>query len=392
MKIGIVSPFELQILEKYLYKTDSEELSKIVGLGGTQPTQLAIQFLNMGYKVSLFTLSKSIPAGEYKVFSGENIKIYIGHFRRGKQVTLDFQSKEIKQIKEMILVDNPNILSAQWTYEFALASLLSKIHATITVRDWSPEIFKLTKKPYRLMRMLMSFLVYLKGSNFIANSPYIDKKINFLRSRKIGIIPNGINDELFLQKDKKFSNQNEFKIISVNNGFDERKNLKSLIIAFNKLLNKYENIKLYLIGNSFGQDQEAYIWCKDYGLLDNIEFVGKVNYNQVIEYLDMSDSMVHPALEESFGNTLVEAMARKVPIIAGINSGAVPWVVGDNGMLIDVGNERLIQDAIEVLIKNPERLKEYSENGFQNAYNRFRLSNIAQQYIKKFNEILGEKY
>jgi len=106
----------------------------------------------------------------------------------------------------------------------------------------------------------------------------------------------------------------------------------------------------------------------------------------------MSDSMVHPALEESFGNTLVEAMARKVPIIAGINSGAVPWVVGDNGMLIDVGNERLIQDAIEVLIKNPERLKEYSENGFQNAYNRFRLSNIAQQYIKKFNEILGEKY
>ena len=391
MKIGIASPFELQMLEKYLYEKDSQELNKINGLGGTQPTQLAMQFLNMGYEVSLFTLSQSIPVGEYKVLSGKNLKIYIGHFRRGKQVTLDFQYKEIKQIKEMILVDKPDILSAQWTYEFAFASLLSKIPTIITVRDWSPEIFKLTKKPYRFMRMLMSFFVYYKGNNFIANSPYIDQKLKFLQSKKIGILPNGIQDSIFLSIKKEFDISNEFNIISINNGFGERKNLKPLIKAFINLVTKYKNLHLYLIGDGFGQEQLAYQWCRDNSLLSNIHFVGKVNYTQVIQCLDMSDLMVHPALEESFGNILVEAMARRVPVIAGKNSGAVPWVVRESGLLVNVSDEGSIEKSIEEFIKNPEKLVEYSEKGYQNAYSRFRLSNIANQYIKKFNEILGEK-
>lgn len=391
MKIGIASPFELQMLEKYLYEKDSQELNKVVGLGGTQPTQLAIQFLNMGYEVSLFTLSRTVPIGNYKIFNGKNLKIYVGHFRRGKRVTLDFQYKEIKQIKEMILADKPDVLTAQWTYEFALASLLSKTPSTITVRDWSPEIFRLTKKPYRFMRMLMSFLVYCKGNSFISNSPYIDEKLKFLKSKRIGIIPNGIQDSIFLPIKKEFDISNEFNIISINNGFGERKNLKPLIKVFSILVKKYNNLQLYLLGDGFGQGQLSYKWCQDNSLLENIHFVGKVNYTQVIEYLDKSHLMVHPALEESFGNILVEAMARKIPVVAGKNSGAVPWVVGESGVLIDVSDEDNIKKSIELFINHSKKLDEYSEKGYQNAYSRFKISNIANQYINKFNEILRSK-
>jgi L-malate glycosyltransferase len=387
MIIGMASPLEMQMLVKYLYENDKQLIQNICGLGGTQPTQLAIQFLKMGHKVSLFTLSQDIKQNEYKIFRGDNLTIYIGHFRRGKKVTLDFQYKEIALVKRMINIDNPDVLSCHWTYEFAMAGILSKKPTFITVRDWSPEILKLTKKPYRLMRMTMSFFVYSFGKNFIPNSPYMDKKIKFLKDKKLEIIPNGIDDDLLLTEEKRFNKATKLKIISINHGFGEIKNLKPLIKAFNQAQRIYEDISLYLLGDGFEIAGEAYMWCQENDLLTNIVFIGKVNYSEVMSLLDKSDLMVHPAKEESFGNILVEAMSRRVPVIAGEKSGAVPWVAGDSCMLVDINSVDKIYKSILYFIVNHDKLNIYSKKGYDNVYSRFRLSQIALKYLQSFKSI-----
>ncbi len=391
MKIGIVSPFELQMLLDYLYEDDKIKMQSIYGLGGTQPTQIAIQLIKMGHEVSIFTLSQDIEPNEYKILKGKNLIIYVGHFRRGKKVVLDFQFKEIALVKKMIKLDNPDILSCHWTYEFALAGILSKVPTLITVRDWSPEILKLTKKPYRFMRMIMSFFVYAFGKKFIPNSPYIEEKLKFLKDKRLKIIPNGINDSLLLNDEKEFHQSSELKILSINNGFDERKNLKPLIRAFNKILEINSNITLYLLGDGFAVSEEAFKWCRENNLSDNITFVGRIEHQKVIALIDECDLMVHPAKEESFGNTLVEAMARRVPIVAGQNSGAVPWVIGDCGVLININNEDEIYESILYFIKNPEKLKFYSKKGYDNVYSRFRLSQIVLKYLNYFDKVVKEK-
>lgn len=389
MKIGMASPFELQMLLDYLYEEDNINMQSIRGLGGTQPTQIAIQFIKMGYKVSIFTLSQDIKPNEHKVFRGENLTIFVGHFRRGKKVVLDFQLKEIILVKRMIEFDKPDILSCHWTYEFALSGILSKIPTLITVRDWSPEILKLTKKPYRFMRMIMSFFVYIFGKKFIPNSPYIEGKLKFLKDKKLKIIPNGIDDGLLLNNEKKFNKFSELKLISINNGFNEIKNVKVLISAFDKLLKTYKDITLYLVGDGFGIKEEAFEWCEKNKLLDNIVFVGRIEHKKVIALIDECDLMVHPAREESFGNILVESMARRVPVVAGQNSGAVPWVVGDSGLLININNEDEIYESILYFIKDPEKLNDYSRKGYDNVHTRFRLSQVALEYINNFNKVLG---
>lgn len=389
MKIGLASPFELQMLLDYLYNDDKNRMESIRGMGGTQPTQIAIQFIKMGYQVSIFTLSQDIEPNEYKIFKGRNLTIYVGHFRRGKKVVLDFQFKEIALVKKMINVDKPDILSCQWTYEFALAGILSNVPTLITVRDWSPEILKLTKKPYRLMRMIMSFFVYVFGKKFIPNSPYIEDKLNFLKDKRLKIIPNGIDDSLLLNNEKKFNKPFELKLISINNGFDERKNLKPLIRAFNQLLETNSHITLYLLGDGYAIYEEAYEWCKKNKLSDNIIFIGRIEHKKAIALIDECDLMIHPAREESFGNILVESMARKVPVIAGKNSGAVPWVVRDNGLLININNEDEIYESILYFIKEPKQLYYYSKKGYDNVHARFRLSQIVLGYINNFNKVLG---
>ncbi len=388
MRIGIASPFELHMLLDYLYYDDKNRMESIRGSGGTQPTQIALQFIKMGYEVSIFTLSQDIKPNEYKIFKGNNLTIYVGHFRRGKKVVLDFQFKEIMLVKKMIKFDKPDILSCHWTYEFALAGILSKIPTFITVRDWSPEIFKLTKKPYRFMRMIMSFFVYTFGKNFIPNSPYMEKKLNFLKDKRLKIIPNGIDDSLLLKDKKEFRKPSELKLISINNGFDERKNLKPLIRAFNQLLETNSNITLYLLGDGFAIYGEAYEWCRENKLLDNIIFVGRTEHKKVIALIDECDLMVHPAKEESFGNILVEAMARRVPVIAGQNSGAVPWVIGNSGVLINIKSEDEIYKSILYFISNSQKLNYYSDKGYENVYARFRLSQVVLAYINNFNKVL----
>jgi glycosyltransferase involved in cell wall biosynthesis len=389
MRIGIASPFELQMLLEYLYEDDKKNMKNIEGLTGTQPTQIAIQFIKKDYNISIFTLSQDIELNEYKVFKGKNLTIYVGHFRRGKKVTLDFQRKEVMLVKKMILLENPDVLSCHWTYEFALAGILSKIPTLITVRDWSPAILMLMKKPYRFMRMIMSFFVYLKGNNFIPNSPYIENKLKFLNTKRLDIIPNGIDDSLLLTNKKIFNKS--LNLISINNGFGERKNLKQLLIAFNKIVKNNYKIKLFLLGDGFALDDEAYLWCKENKYLENIEFIGKVNYNEVIQYIDNSDLMVHPSKEESFGNILVEAMARRVPVIAGKESGAVPWVIKESGILVDINKSDEIYKAILKFIETPKLLEIYSLKGYDNVFNRFRMSEIELQYLNNFHKIIGDR-
>jgi L-malate glycosyltransferase len=388
MKIGISSPVELRLLSDLLCNDNKKAINGIKGLGGTQPAQLAVQFIKMGHEVSIFTLSPDISPGQYKVYCGDNLKIYVGHFRKNKMCVLDFQCKEIQLLKTMINVGKPKVLSCHWTYEFALAGILSKCPTVITVRDWSPKILKLTRKPYRLMRMIMSFFVFVIGKKFIANSFYIEQKLTFLKTKIVKTIPNGINDSLFFLGHKKFNSSNRIRLISINNGFGKIKNVEVLIRAFSKLLKSYKDLSLFLVGDGFGENEDAYNWCKSNGLLGNVFFMGRQEHENVMDLLDNSDLLIHPALEESFGNILVEAMARKVPVIAGERSGAVPWVVKDSGLLVDVSSEVEIYKSILSFVENSKLLYEYSEKGYSNAFSRFRLSKIASFYLDFFRKNL----
>ena len=80
------------------------------------------------------------------------------------------------------------------------------------------------------------------------------------------------------------------------------------------------------------------LWAQKKGLSDGVNFVGPVDPDELIDIYEQVDLMVHPSMEESFGMVLVEAMARKIPVIGGEKSGAVPWVLdnGKAGVLTDI--------------------------------------------------------
>jgi glycosyltransferase involved in cell wall biosynthesis len=74
------------------------------------------------------------------------------------------------------------------------------------------------------------------------------------------------------------------------------------------------------------------------GLHRNIELGGFVSPRELKGKLSKMSILLHPALEESFGMAVAEAMALGLPVVAGVEAGGLPWLLdeGKAGFLTDV--------------------------------------------------------
>ena len=104
----------------------------------------------------------------------------------------------------------------------------------------------------------------------------------------------------------------------------------------------------------------------------NIEILGNVSDEELIDLYNSSDIFVLPSIVDSQGNTeglgvvLLEAMACKLPVIAS-NIGGIPDIVHDriNGLLVPQKNIFELTSALTDLIKNEEFRKSLALNGYE---------------------------
>ncbi|MEJ5352687.1 MAG: glycosyltransferase family 4 protein [Melioribacteraceae bacterium] len=384
MHIGIAGPILTDSLKNYL------ELPKNYpkGLGGSNVNNLIIGLLKLGHKVSIYTLD--VDVREPKVLNGKQLKVYFGEYRkRARHRMQDFFRKESQQIKEFIQTDKPEIVNAHWGYEFAIGTIKSGYPHIITLHDVPMEILKLQKDLYRVVRLLMNYWVMKNGKYFCANSPYTADKLKKF-SKDIPVIPNSILSEWIVDKPKEFPNE-KTKIISLLSGWGEIKNPQPAIKAFSMLRKKYKDkIEYHLYGSGYEKFGIGYNWAKENDLLDGIYFHGPKPYWEIIELLPNYDILLHPAKEESFGMTLIEAMAKGLPVIAGKNSGAVQWVLnyGENGILVDVTSPDDIANGIERLINDKLLYEKLSLEGLKYVLSQFNDEKIAKQYINIYRNLL----
>ncbi len=388
MKIGIASPINVKSLQNYLnLEAASPHLS--LGLGATAVNTIILGLLRQGHKVSVYTLDPQVK--ETLVLKGELLTIYIGYYRRGNafQRASNFFKPEIDQVKHFILQDKPDIVNAHWSYEFAIAAIQSNIPHLITFRDEAWEILKHHRDIYRVFRFLMDRWVRWNGKNFSANSPYLAEKLKSLNN--LTMIPNPIDDKYIVAQGKILSKP--IKIVTILTGWIERKNPKNALLAFKKLREKYkEGVELYMYGQGFGKGKQAEQWATENQCTEGVHFIGAVPHTDLMKEISNYHILLHPALEESFGNTLLEGMARGLPIVAGKESGAVPWVVnyGKNGVLVDVKNINDIAKGIEQLIGDATLYQNLSKDGLDYVKENFSSNSIAQKYYELYKEILSK--
>jgi glycosyltransferase involved in cell wall biosynthesis len=305
---------------------------------------------------------------------------------------LDVFAVERRHLRRTLQRESPDVVHAHWTYEYPLGALATTLPTLTTIRDWAPTILRNTPPwPYRLLRLMMALYVFWRGEHFTANSPYIASKMKSWFGWDIPVIPNALSDDQFYDSPRSPSLEAPV-FVSVNNGFGPRKNVRTLLRAFQQLRDACSPACLKLIGTAYGRGEEAHAWATAHDLDDNVEFRGRVPHSTVIETILQADVLVHPAREESFGNTLVEAMAQKTPVIAGRNSGAVPWVLGegDAGVLTDVEVPSTLAAAMKKMIESEDTWTTYAQAGFERARQNFRLTVTTDQFLSLYTQLANE--
>lgn len=126
----------------------------------------------------------------------------------------------------------------------------------------------------------------------------------------------------------------------------EQKGWKILLQAMEQLP---QDFKVVLIGDG-EQRHELEARLKESGLDGRAFYAGLLSQRQLLACYPQFDAVVLPAVTtgnsvEQFGRVLAEAMACGVPVI-GSDSGAIPEVVGDGGLIVEEGDPGALAAAI----------------------------------------------
>jgi glycosyltransferase involved in cell wall biosynthesis len=101
-------------------------------------------------------------------------------------------------------------------------------------------------------------------------------------------------------------------------------------------------------------------------------------------------SMTQPNWMEQFGRVLIEAMACGVPVI-GSDSGEIPHVIGDAGIIVPEGDAGSLRAAIQSLGDNPQARAQYANAGRKRALTRFTNLAAAQNIYRVYQSVLAAR-
>lgn len=190
-------------------------------------------------------------------------------------------------------------------------------------------------------------------------------------------IPNGIDTNLFKPQDKRKAKE-QFNLpldkkcilFVAENLANPRKGLQYILEAYESM--QHLDVCLCLVGK-FEQVFSENIIC-----------LGSIADEQtLVQIYSASDVLVSTALEESFGNTLIEAMACGVPTI-GFGVGGVKDIIrnGFSGYLIEPRNTKDLAQQLDRLLADENLALAMGTNARNIAENEYDIRKQARSYLQ----------
>ncbi|MBO0348267.1 glycosyltransferase family 4 protein, partial [Phormidium pseudopriestleyi FRX01] len=181
--------------------------------------------------------------------------------------------------------------------------------------------------------------------------------------------------------------------------FVEEKGLLTLLQSLSHLTDK--PWKLLLLGR--GPLKETLLQkATELNLQNQIIWIESVPHDEVQRYINLMDVLVLPSettdkfktltsagWKEQFGHVLIEAMACQVAVI-GSDSGEIPNVIQDAGLVFPEGNAEALQDCLFKLMDNRLFAEELAHRGYKRAMEHYTNQALAQQQLEFYQTILEE--
>ncbi|MCC5846417.1 MAG: glycosyltransferase family 4 protein [Verrucomicrobia bacterium] len=388
MHIAFCSPCSLLHLKDLL--DDTTDLPE--GYAYPQAALLIREMIQRGHQVSLVT--NSLCVSQPKRWSGPNLTIICTPRRkRAIEFLKDLYRTEVRHMRKALLDCQPDIIQANWCYEFADAALSTRIPCVVTIRDSPWRIARMMKHPYRWFRALYSStFVVPRLKHTVCISQYMQdefKKLSFYTKSSV-IIPNGVPTPKVAPIWSEGPNYKQ--LLSVTE-WNDRKNVKRLLAAFQQSRNAFPDLKLFLYGRGLEPGGPGECWANENNLQEQVCFMGYEQVQKIYSaYNPLETLFISTTLEESFGNIFIEAMSHRFPCLGGKCSGAVPWILNDGacGFLFDAESVESISQNSNHCLEHPSECHVKAELGFQRVLSEFTISSVVDKYLTFYQKILNQ--
>jgi len=184
---------------------------------------------------------------------------------------------------------------------------------------------------------------------------------------KVTVIPNPV-DEAFLTAEIVHKKDiSEFKFVTVSL-FRPEKRINWLIKAFKELVRERQNLRLVIIGDG-PEKNNIFRLINKLNVKKFITLTGYLSKEEIIKILQKCHAYIQTSQVETFGMSIVEAMALGLPVISTKCGGPEDFINKNNGILVDINNYKNLIDAMLRIIYdynkyNPETIRNYIIKNF----------------------------
>jgi D-inositol-3-phosphate glycosyltransferase len=212
---------------------------------------------------------------------------------------------------------------------------------------------------------------------------------------RIGVIPGGVNLELFQSMDKALAKRqlsfNGSKIILFVGRIEPLKGISQLIKAMPYLLPAH-NVKLVIIGGDEYSQYEMDSLQKlidELHIQDSVVFLGRMTQDRLPGFYNAADVCVIPSYYESFGLVAMESLACGTPVVA-TDVGNFRNIIqeGKSGYILPDNSPPHLAEKIALLLAKPDSDARYTLS-LRASVSRYSWSNVAEAIMQEFRLVLA---
>jgi glycosyltransferase involved in cell wall biosynthesis len=316
--------------------------------------------IKQGYEVHVIFSSEG-PA--IHLFEALNIQIYLlphlNWLRRASflKFSYDFYRayRSAKKFETLYRRISPDLIYINTSVSFSAAVAAKKtgIPSVWHIREMFQDVGGEMKAPF-IFKPIVKYLFSKLPTKLVVNAKAVsDNMLNEKGQAKAQVIPIGISNQFFIKNQSsaiKLEKKNF--LIGVPGTLRPAKGHAFFLNAVATILKDNPTIEVFITGDGHPKFLEYLkTQVSNLGIANQVSFLGTVV--DMPAFYKLCDLIVVPSASESFGRTVIEAMASEVAIVA-TAVGGISEIIDDqiNGLLVAYGDEDGLRHAIATLIND----------------------------------------
>ena len=384
-RITLIGPCPVGLLVGRLHASDQAAARALHTPMAGVVAELASMLVDNGHTVQVITTSNDV--NDVREFTGPNLVLQLVPLRRPRHFLSDLYREERRQIVDLVTAFRPNILHPHWTYEAQLAAhdiARSTTTVVTTAQDAPLTILRHEHNAFFAARAIVALRARPTITHLSTPSPYLASiwRRDMAYRKPIAVIPNTIPLDIGDEPRRPAPSP---VIVDVT-GPDRRKNVAGLLAAFAVTRRQVPEAELRLIGHGLTESGEIARRAGEEGWAEGVRFLGPLERRHVVTEVRNAWLFAHASREESFGISVIEALAVGTPVIAGNRSGAIPWVLGEGqlGTLTDVTDANAFGSDLARLIHGGPLST--PEGSVEQVQRRFSAKAVYPQWIQWYRQ------